>query len=51
MIASLLLYLCEKDEVGQEVDKTISDLPKIRQGALLNINWDTVCEGDRIFQK
>ena len=29
MSASSLLYLCDKEEVGQEVDDTISDLPKI----------------------
>ena len=25
---SLLLYLCDKEEIGQELDKNKSDLPK-----------------------
>ena len=28
MSTSLLLYLCEKEEVRQEVDETTSELPK-----------------------
>ena len=32
--ASLLPSVCSKEEVGQEVDDTISDLPKIGHGEL-----------------
>ena len=44
-----MLYLCLKDEVGQEVDESIHDLPKIGQGRLLTIDGDTVCEGSGMF--
>ena len=32
MSASSISYVCEKEEVGKEVDKTISALSKIVQG-------------------
>ena len=41
----------EKEEVGEEVDETISDLPKRGQGELLAINGDTICELDATFVK
>ena len=37
---SSLSNLCEKEEVGQEVDETISDLPKRGQDRLLTIDGD-----------
>ena len=49
--ASSLLYLCEKEEFGQEVNETIYDLHKIGQGELLTINGDPVCEGDGMIEK
>ena len=42
MIASSLLYECEKEGVVEEVVETISDLPRIVQGELLNTNGDHV---------
>ena len=51
MSASSLSYVCEKEEVGEEVDKTIYDLPNRGQGDLLNINGDPVCEVDGTFEK
>ena len=35
IIDSLLSYLFEKEEVVQEVDETVSDLPKIGQSGFL----------------
>ena len=46
-----LSYACDKEEVGREVDKTISDLPKRRQGDFLTIDLDPVCEGYGTFGK
>ena len=46
MSASLLLFLCSKEEVCQKVDVTISGLPERGQGGLLTIGGDTVCAGD-----
>ena len=51
MSASLLSYVCEKEEVGEEVDETIYDLPKIGKGELLTIDGGPVCEGDGMFKK
>ena len=34
MSASSLSYVCEKEEVSEEVDKTIYDIPKRGQGEL-----------------
>ena len=45
------MIVCEKEEVGKEADKTISDLPKRGQGELLTINWDPICEGNITFGK
>ena len=49
--ASSLLYVYEKQQVGKEVDSTISDLPKRGQSEFLNINRDPVCEGYGTFGK
>ena len=49
--ASSLSYLCSKEEVGQEVDETISNFPKIVQVELLTIDGDHVVEGDGMFEK
>ena len=46
-----MLYLCEKEEVGQEIDETISDIHKIVRGELLSIDGDNVCEGYGMFEK
>ena len=35
---SSLLYVCDKEDTGEEVDKTIFDLPKIVQGEFITIN-------------
>ena len=51
MSASSLSYVCEKEGVVKDVDKTISGLSKIEQVELLTINWNTVCEGDGTFLK
>ena len=51
MSASSLLYVYEKQEVGEEVGKTISNLPKKGQDNLLTINRYPVCEGDGTFGK
>ena len=48
---SLLLCLCEEEEVGQELDKTISDLPKILKGELLTIYGYPGSELDGMFEK
>ena len=44
MSASSLLYVYEKEDIGQEVDETISALPKSGHNELLTINGDPVCE-------
>ena len=51
MITSSLSYVCEKEEVGEEVDDTIYDLHKIGQGQLLATKGDNVCDGCGIFEK
>ena len=51
MSASSLLYVCDKEEVGEEVDETLSDLPKMVQVELLTINGGPVCEEDGTFSK
>ena len=42
--SSSLSYLCEKEEVLQEIDEIIYDLHKIGQGGFLTINGYTVFE-------
>ena len=49
--ASFISCLLSKDEVCQEVDDTIYDLPKILQGEILSIDGDPVCEGHDILEK
>ena len=49
--SSSLSYLYEKEEVGQELDETISDPPKIGQGELLTIDGGPVCKGYGMFEK
>ena len=44
-------YVCEKEEVGEEVYEALSDLPKIGQCGLLTIYGDPVCERDGTFVK
>ena len=46
-----LSYLCEKEDVGKEVEKTVSVFPKRGQSDFLTIYWDTVCEVDDTFVK
>ena len=47
----LLPYVCEKEEVGEEVEETISDPPKRGKGELLIINGGLVYEVDATFEK
>ena len=47
----LLLYVCDKEEVGEEVYKTIYDLPKRGQRKILIIYRDPVYEGYETFGK
>ena len=51
MLSSSLAYVCSKEEVGQELDETIYDLPKRGKGELLTIDVDTVYKGDGTFEK
>ena len=51
MSSSLLLYLCDKQQVVQEVDKTIYDLPKKVQDLLLILHGVPDCEGYAMFEK
>ena len=51
MSPSSLKYVCEKEEVGKEVDETLSYLPKRGQGELLTIHGDNFCEVDNTFVK
>ena len=51
MSAYVMLYVCEKEEVVEEVDKTISGITKFVQGELLTIHWDPVCEGYCMFER
>ena len=44
MSVSSLSYVCEKEEVGEDVYETTYDLPKIGQDVLLSIDGNTVCE-------
>ena len=49
--ASLISYVCEKQEVVKKLDETIYDPPKMGYGEQLTIDGDTVCEGERKFGK
>ena len=51
MSASSLPYLFSKEEVGQEVDENINDLPKRGEYWFLTINGDPVCEYSLISEK
>ena len=44
-----LYYVCSKEEVGQEVDESMYDLPPKEQVRLLTIDGDPVDEEDSIF--
>ena len=46
MSSSSLSYVCSKEEVGQEANGTISDLPKKEEFGLLTIYGDPVDGGD-----
>ena len=46
-----MLYACEEEEIGEELDKTIYDLPKRGKVEFLTINGNPVCEGDGMFGK
>ena len=46
-----MLYVCEKEEVGEEVEETVSALLKRGQGEFLIINGYHVCEGGVMFGK
>ena len=50
MSSHSLSYVCSKEEVGQEVDEPISDLPPKEQGELLTIDGDPVVEEVSIFE-
>ena len=43
MNASSLLYLCEKEDTGQEVYGIIYEIPVRGRGELLNIDGDPTC--------
>ena len=51
MGASLLYYECDKEEVGEEVDETVYELPKRGKGKLLTIDRDIFCERCGMFGK
>ena len=51
MSASSMLYVCEKEEFGEEVDETVSALLKRGQGEFLIINEYHFCEGGGTFGK
>ena len=51
MSDSSLSYVCDKEQVGKEVDGTLYDLPIKVQGGLLTIYWDLVFERDGTFGK
>ena len=51
MNSSSLSYVCSKEEVGQEIDEPIYDLPKKEQGLLLTINEDAVVEEGSMFER
>ena len=51
MSTSSLAYVWDMQEVGKQLDETISDLPKRGQDELLSINWDTVYGVDGTFGK
>ena len=48
-ISYFLSCVYSKEQVFQEVDNTISDLPQKGQGGLFNIDEDPVSEGDEMF--
>ena len=41
----------EKEQIGEELDKTMSDIPKRVQGEQVTMNGDTVYEEDGTFGK
>ena len=51
MSSSSLSCVSQKQDFDEEVDKTTSDIPKIVQGELLNINGGPFCEGDGTLGK
>ena len=51
MSSCLLLYVCSEEDIGQEVNETISDLPPKGEGELLTIVRDPVDEGDHMFEE
>ena len=51
MCTFLMSYVYDKEEVGEQVDETISAFLKRGQGELLNIDGYNVCEGDLRFGK
>ena len=51
MSPSSLSHVCEKEEVGEEVNETISTLQNILQSELLNINGNNFCKGYGTFGK
>ena len=42
IITSLMSYICDKKEVCQEPDETLSGLPRRSQVGLLNFNEDPI---------
>ena len=44
MCASSLSYVCEKEQVGEETDKTISALSKRGQYELLTFDGGPICK-------
>ena len=47
----LLVYVCLKEEVGQDVDEPISDIPQKEQCEILIIDGDPVGEEGSIFER
>ena len=42
MSASSLSYVCSKEEIGQDGNNNISELPPKEEGGLLTIDGDTL---------
>ena len=51
MRTSSMLYVCEKEEVGEGIDETVSALLKRGQGGFLIITGYHFCEGGVMFGK
>ena len=51
ILSDCTLYVCYKEDLGQEVYETIYDLPQKQQVELLTIDCDLVVEEGSMFER